>query len=108
MYHNLPVLDVHGHVSVPFGANAFLMLMMGSNTPMPSPIGQDKAGPAGVSVHDFHEAALAHARYMDERSIDCRKPAIWDRWSVRGRSTRRSLSSPRRSRTPTGRPRSEP
>jgi hypothetical protein len=29
VYHNLPVLDVHGHVSVPFGANSFLMLMMG-------------------------------------------------------------------------------
>ena len=70
MYHNVPVLDVHGHVSVPFGANSFLMLMMGSNTPMASPIGQDRAGPAGVTVHDFHEAALAHARYMDERNID--------------------------------------
>jgi predicted TIM-barrel fold metal-dependent hydrolase len=70
VYHNVPVLDVHGHVTVPFGANSFLMLMMGSNTPMPSPIGQENAGPAGVSVHDFHEAALGHARYMDERNID--------------------------------------
>jgi predicted TIM-barrel fold metal-dependent hydrolase len=70
VYHNVPVLDVHGHVSVPFGANSFLMLMMGSNTPMASPIGQEKAGPAGVSPHDFHEAALGHARYMDERDID--------------------------------------
>jgi hypothetical protein len=43
VYHNVPVLDVHGHVSVPFGANSFLMLMMGSNTPMASPIGQDRA-----------------------------------------------------------------
>ena len=47
MYNNVPVLDVHGHVSVPFSANAFLVLMMGSNTPMASPIGQDKAGPRG-------------------------------------------------------------
>jgi len=70
MYNNVRVLDVHGHVSVPFSANSFLMLMMGSNTPMPSPIGQDKAGPAGVSVADFHAAALGHARYMDERNID--------------------------------------
>jgi hypothetical protein len=29
VYHDIPVLDVHGHVSVPFGANSFLMLMMG-------------------------------------------------------------------------------
>ena len=70
MYHNTPVLDVHGHVSVPAGANSFLVLMMGSNTPMASPIGQEKAGPAGLTAHDFHEAALAHARYMDERNID--------------------------------------
>jgi predicted TIM-barrel fold metal-dependent hydrolase len=70
VYNNVPVLDVHGHVSVPFAANSFLMLMMGSNTPMPSPVGQDPAGPAGVTVHDFREAALAHARYLDERSID--------------------------------------
>src|SRR5215467_7423087 len=44
--------------------------MMGSNTPMPSPIGQDRAGPAGVSREDFHAAALGHATYMDERNID--------------------------------------
>src|SRR5215467_6438302 len=44
--------------------------MMGSNTPMNSPIGQDKAGPAGVSKEDFRAAALGHARYMDERNID--------------------------------------
>ena len=70
MYHNARVLDVHGHVSVPFGANSFLVLMMGSNTPMPSPVGQDRAGPAGVTVEQFREAALGHVRYMDERNID--------------------------------------
>src|SRR5262249_53682571 len=70
VYHNLPVLDVPGPVSVRFGANSFLMLRRGSNTPMASPIGQEKAGPAGVSVEDFHAAAAGHARYMDERNID--------------------------------------
>jgi predicted TIM-barrel fold metal-dependent hydrolase len=70
MYNGVPVLDVHGHVSVPFAANSLLMLMMGSNTPMDSPIGQPKAGPAAVSVEDFHAAAAGHARYMDERNID--------------------------------------
>jgi predicted TIM-barrel fold metal-dependent hydrolase len=70
MYNGVPVLDVHGHVSVPFAANSLLMLMMGSNTPMDSPIGQPKAGPAAVSVEDFHAAAAGHVRYMDERTID--------------------------------------
>jgi predicted TIM-barrel fold metal-dependent hydrolase len=70
MYNGVPVLDVHGHVSVPFAANSLLMLMMGSNTPMDSPIGQPKAGPAAVSAEDFHAAAAGHARYMDERNID--------------------------------------
>ena len=70
MYNNVRVLDVHGHVSVPFSANSFLVLMMGSNTPMASPIGQDRAGPAGVSREDFHAAAFGHAKYMDERNID--------------------------------------
>jgi predicted TIM-barrel fold metal-dependent hydrolase len=70
LYNGVPVLDVHGHVSVPFSANSFLMLMMGSNTPMDSPIGQPAAGPARVSVEDFRAAALGHVRYMDERNID--------------------------------------
>jgi predicted TIM-barrel fold metal-dependent hydrolase len=70
VYNNVRVLDVHGHVSVPFSANSFLVLMMGSNTPMASPIGQDKAGPAGVTQEDFRAAALGHATYMDDRDID--------------------------------------
>ena len=70
MYHDVRVLDVHGHVTVPFSANSFLVLMMGSNTPMASPIGQDRAGPAAVSVEEFRAAALGHVKYMDERNID--------------------------------------
>jgi predicted TIM-barrel fold metal-dependent hydrolase len=70
VYNNVRVLDVHGHVSVPFSANSFLVLMMGSNTPMASPIGQDKAAPAGVTQEDFRAAALGHATYMDDRNID--------------------------------------
>jgi predicted TIM-barrel fold metal-dependent hydrolase len=70
VYNNVRVLDVHGHVSVPFSANSLLVLMMGSNTPMASPIGQDKAGPAGVSLEDFRTAAAGHATYMDDRNID--------------------------------------
>jgi predicted TIM-barrel fold metal-dependent hydrolase len=70
MYENVPVLDVHGHVSVPPSANAFLVLMLGSNTAMDSPVGQPKAGPAQVTVEDFRAAAQRHADYMDERNID--------------------------------------
>src|SRR5262249_367462 len=70
MYNGVPVLDVHGHVSVPFAATSVLMLMRGSNPPMASPVGQPKAGPAGVSVEEFQAAAAGHARYLDERNID--------------------------------------
>jgi predicted TIM-barrel fold metal-dependent hydrolase len=70
LYSGVLVLDVHGHVSVPFSANSFLTLMMGSNTPMDSPIGEPAAGPARVPVEDFRAAALGHVRYMDERNID--------------------------------------
>jgi predicted TIM-barrel fold metal-dependent hydrolase len=70
VYHDVPVLDVHGHVSVPSAANSFLVLMLGSNTPMGSPIGQPAAGPAGVTVEDFRAAAAGHAKYMDDRNID--------------------------------------
>jgi predicted TIM-barrel fold metal-dependent hydrolase len=70
MYNGVRVLDVHGHVSVPFSANSFLMLMMGSNTPIDSPIGQPEAGPAGVTVEEFRAAAAGHASYLDERAID--------------------------------------
>src|SRR6185437_9835194 len=70
VYHGVRVLDVHGHVSVPFSANSFLILMMGSNTPMASPIGQDRAGPAAVSVAEFRAAARGHVTYMDDRNID--------------------------------------
>ena len=70
MYQDIPVLDVHGHVTVPQAANAFLVMMLGSNTPMPSPVGQPAAGPAGVTPDDFRAAAAGHAKYMDDRSID--------------------------------------
>ena len=70
MYQDIPVLDVHGHVTVPQAANAFLVMMLGSNTPMPSPVGQPTAGPAGVTPDDFRAAAAGHAKYMDDRNID--------------------------------------
>ena len=70
MYQDIPVLDVHGHVTVPQAANSFLVMMLGSNTPMASPIGQPAAGPAAVTPDDFRAAAAGHAKYMDDRNID--------------------------------------
>jgi predicted TIM-barrel fold metal-dependent hydrolase len=70
VYDDVRVLDVHGHVSVPMSANSFVVLMMGSNTPMDSPIGHHASGPTRVSVDDFRLAAAGHVRYLDERNID--------------------------------------
>ena len=55
MYHNLPVLDVHGHVSVPFGANAFLMLMMGSSDDLVPVIGAFDFLTEDDKIKIFHE-----------------------------------------------------
>lgn len=72
MYGNLPVLDVHGHVSVPAAANSLLVFMMGANTPMDSPIGKPpgEGGRFAVAEEDFRAAARGHAEYMDARNID--------------------------------------
>jgi predicted TIM-barrel fold metal-dependent hydrolase len=70
VYENIPVLDVHGHVSVPQAANSFLMSMLGSNTAIKSPIGSPQAGPAQVTIEQFQAAALEHIAYLDERQID--------------------------------------
>ena len=70
MYNDVPVFDVHGHVSVPQAANSFLVLMLGSNTPMDSPIGAAAAGPARVTLDDFRAAAAGHVTYLDDRNID--------------------------------------
>jgi predicted TIM-barrel fold metal-dependent hydrolase len=70
LYNNVPVLDVHGHVTVPAAANSLLVLMMGSNTAMDSPVGRPAAGPARVTPEDFRSAAEGHVRYLDERNID--------------------------------------
>jgi predicted TIM-barrel fold metal-dependent hydrolase len=70
MYDNLPVLDVHGHVSVPASANTFVVRMMATNTAIGSPIGQSAAGPAPVSEEEFRAAARKHVEILDDRNID--------------------------------------
>lgn len=69
MYQNTKVLDVHGHVSVPPSANALLPLMLGANTPMPSPLTVPGAR-ATATEEEFRAAAAGHVSYMDERNID--------------------------------------
>jgi predicted TIM-barrel fold metal-dependent hydrolase len=69
MYDSLPVLDMHGHVSVPQSANSLLVTMMGSNTPATSPF-RTRQGRHVVPEEDFRQAAAEHVAYMDERNID--------------------------------------
>jgi predicted TIM-barrel fold metal-dependent hydrolase len=69
MYQNTKVLDVHGHVSVPPSSNAFLALMLGSNTAMPSPLSV-RGVRATATEEEFRKAAAGHVSYMDERNID--------------------------------------
>jgi predicted TIM-barrel fold metal-dependent hydrolase len=69
MYQNTKVLDVHGHVSVPPASNAFLTLMLGANTPMPSPLSA-KGARATATEEEYRKAAAGHVSYMDERNID--------------------------------------
>jgi predicted TIM-barrel fold metal-dependent hydrolase len=70
MYENLPVLDVHGHVSTPQAANYIVVRMLATNTPIDSPIGTAGPGPAGVTLDEFRAAAQKHVDYLDERNID--------------------------------------
>jgi len=67
VYNGVKVLDVHGHVSVPQGSNAYVALLLASNTAMPSPL---SGGRASVSEAEYREAAARHVAYMDERAID--------------------------------------
>jgi predicted TIM-barrel fold metal-dependent hydrolase len=69
MFRDLPVLDTHGHVSVPQASNAYVLGLMGTNYPMPSPL--DGGDPRfAVSESDYRKAAAGHVRYLDERNID--------------------------------------
>jgi predicted TIM-barrel fold metal-dependent hydrolase len=70
MYESLPVLDVHGHVSVPQSSNVLVVRMLATNTPIESPIGRPGAGPVQVNTEEFRAAAQRHVDYLDERNID--------------------------------------
>ncbi len=69
MYKELPVLDVHGHVSVPQSANAYLAGLLGVNSPLPTPL-NDASSRFGVPEADYRKAAAGHVAYLDQRRID--------------------------------------
>ncbi|MEW2624115.1 amidohydrolase family protein [Streptomyces sp. NPDC048106] len=69
-YKGTLVLDVHGHVTVPPGANNHLVQMLGSNQPFPSPIGQPGKNWKHISEEEFRKAAQIHVDYIDARNID--------------------------------------
>ncbi|MDH3681518.1 MAG: amidohydrolase [Acidimicrobiia bacterium] len=71
MYNDTRVLDVHGHVSHPFGGmGQTLMFMQAMNSPVPSPIGTDGAGQAGLGDEQFEVSVGRHVDQLDDRNID--------------------------------------
>ena len=67
MYHDHPVYDVHGHVTVPQASHSFVATLLATNSLVHSPL---LTGGAGPSLEDYREAAQRHVTYMDERDID--------------------------------------
>ena len=67
MYEGVKVLDVHGHVSVPPAANAYVAQLLGSNSLVHSPL---LTGGAGPSEEEYRSAAARHVAYLDARRID--------------------------------------
>ena len=73
MYNGIKVLDVHAHVSVPTGANATLVQLLGSNTARTGTVLKAGKGlPANFRItdEDFRWAAANHVKYIDDRNID--------------------------------------
>ena len=68
MYNGVKVLDVHSHVTVPPSSNAFLSMLLASNTAMKSPLSEGGRGMA--TEEEFRAANDRHIAYMDERDID--------------------------------------
>ena len=73
MHNGIKVLDVHAHVSVPQGANATLVQLLGSNTPRGGTVlktGQGLPPTFRITEDDFRWAAAGHVQYIDDRNID--------------------------------------
>ena len=74
MYKETKVLDVHGHVSMPPSAMAWLTMILGANSVLANPL-QGESGirnPAQLAGSDdeYARAAAKHVAYIDERNID--------------------------------------
>ena len=72
MYNGVKVLDVHSLVTVPPSSNAFLSMLLASNTAMKSPL--TEGGRAMATEEEFRAANDRHIAYMDERDIDVITP----------------------------------
>ena len=71
MYKDMKVLDVHGHVSHPFGGmGRMMMFMQAVDSPMPSPIGTPGAAEAGLGEEDFAVTVDRHVAQLDDRGIE--------------------------------------
>jgi predicted TIM-barrel fold metal-dependent hydrolase len=73
MYNGIKVLDVHAHVSVPTGANATLVQLLGSNTPRTTSLlkaGKGLPPNFRITDDDFRYSAAEHVKYIDDRNID--------------------------------------
>jgi predicted TIM-barrel fold metal-dependent hydrolase len=74
MYNGVKVLDVHGHVSSPTAARAFVSMLMASNTAMRSPLAPGAAptgrGPNEHTDEAYMATAKMHADFMSARNID--------------------------------------
>ena len=71
MYNDTRVLDVHGHVSHPFGGMGHILLFMQAmNSPLPSPIGTDQAAQFGLDEEAFGVTVGRHIDQLDDRGIE--------------------------------------
>lgn len=70
MFLGKPVLDVHGHVTVPQAAYGFLTSLLGSNSPMASPVGKPPTNWKSVTAEEYARAAQIHVDYITARQID--------------------------------------
>jgi predicted TIM-barrel fold metal-dependent hydrolase len=68
MYNGVKVYDVHSHVSVPASSNAFLGMLIASNTLMKSPFSE--RGRPQATEEEFRVEAARHLAYIDDRDID--------------------------------------
>jgi len=70
MFKGTKVFDVHGHVSAPAAARAWIVQGMSSGHQPESPLRDGASGTGGLSDDAFAVTNKEHVEYMDERNID--------------------------------------